>query len=379
MMAAEAGRSVAQVVEIRDAAAFERMRGDWNHLLQASASDCLFLSWEWLFTWWRNLAGDRRLSILAVYDDEELIGLAPFVVSRASAAFGHPFPVGEFLGSGYAGSDYLDVIARRGLEPQVAQALAAHLRGERAVFKWTNMRSEASAGALGDGLARSGWSVERTEVNVCPYIALSGRTWDSYLSSLGSEHRYNFQRKWKRLCRDFTVRYERVWSGHECCAAVVRMIELHQMRWCNRGESDAFHTSELVAFHREFAPLALDCGWLRLHELRADDRVIASLYGFLYGGRFYFYQSGLDPAYEKYSPGLIAMGLAIRNAIGEGAREYDLLHGAEPYKFHWGAESRPLIRLELFPPGFAGRVSQASVHLARISKRLASGVLGGVR
>ena len=40
------------------------------------ASDCgVFLTWEWLFTWWKHLSEDRRLSILTVRRGGELVDL----------------------------------------------------------------------------------------------------------------------------------------------------------------------------------------------------------------------------------------------------------------------------------------------------------------
>src|SRR6185437_5964034 len=98
---------------------------------------------------------------------------------------------------------------------------------------------------------------------------------------------------------------------------------------------NAFDTPVLVAFHHEVTRLALERGWLRLYVLRLNGRPAAGLYGFLYRSTFYFYQSGFDAAYHKQSVGLIAMGLGIKNAIEEGAKEYDLLHGSEDYKSHW--------------------------------------------
>src|SRR5262249_38093544 len=31
------------------------LRGEWTDLLAESAADCLFLTWEWLSTWWNHL------------------------------------------------------------------------------------------------------------------------------------------------------------------------------------------------------------------------------------------------------------------------------------------------------------------------------------
>jgi hypothetical protein len=90
----------------------------------------------------------------------------------------------------------------------------------------------------------------------------------------------------------------------------------------------------------------------------------------LYRGTFYFYQSGLDAAYDKYSAGLVTMGLAIKRAIEEGAEEYDLLHGNEAYKSHWSCDSRELSRLEVYPPRPLGWIFRSSVEVERGARRI---------
>jgi CelD/BcsL family acetyltransferase involved in cellulose biosynthesis len=103
--------SLVQVEKIESSEAFERLAGEWTELLAASRSDCLFLTWEWLFTWWKHLSGARRLSILAVRSRGELIALAPFASRpRRLEKF---LSVGalEFLGTGSVGSDYLEQLS----------------------------------------------------------------------------------------------------------------------------------------------------------------------------------------------------------------------------------------------------------------------------
>ena len=141
-----------------------------------------------------------------------------------------------------------------------------------------------------------------------------------------------------------------------------------------RGRSDAFHTPSLVNFHREIAQIARARGWLRLFILRLNGAPAAGLYGLLYKRKFYFYQSGFDPAFEKWGVGSVTMGLAIQYAIEEGAEEYDFLHGDEPYKRHWAREQRALSRIELYPPGPSGWIQ----YSARAAARSARGMLYGV-
>jgi CelD/BcsL family acetyltransferase involved in cellulose biosynthesis len=377
-MSAATDTSASTRVEwIADPILLQKLEPEWNDLLQNSNSDCLFLTWEWLSTWWKHLAEDRSLAVLTVRCDGRLAGIAPCCLKPADWKQVRPLPVMEFLGSGFVGSDYLDFIVRAGCEEFVERALAAELATREVVHKWTQLRHRARAQRLASELNQSGWIVGETTTNVCPYIPLEGATWESYLGTLGSEHRYNFHRKWKRLNRDFSVRFEAVRTPEECEEAIPQLIEQHNTRWSERGGSDAFHLPALTAFHREFSQIALERGWLRLYVLRLDEKPAAFLYGFLYGRKFYFYQSGFDAAYAKHSPGLLSMGLAIRSAIEEGAEEYDLLHGDESYKAHWSLDKRDLIRLELYPPNPVGRICRTAIGLARASRTLASRVIPG--
>jgi CelD/BcsL family acetyltransferase involved in cellulose biosynthesis len=360
------------VEQISEAAAFSRLREDWAELLEASESACVFLTWEWLHTWWKHLAGGRSLAILAVRRGGELIALAPFCLKPVSLSRARSFPVLEFLGSGFAGSDYLDVIVRKGSGAEARQALTAWLATRRLPLKLTNTRQGGSAAAgILAGLRERGWSAAETNTNICPFIPLAGASWNSYLASLSAEHRYTFHRKWRCLNRDYEVRFEQAHAPEQCREAIDLLIAQHNTRWRGRGGSDAFHTADLVAFHREWTQLALRRGWLRLYVLRLNDKPAACLYGLLYRGTFYFYQSSFDADYARASVGLVAMGLAIRSAIGEGALEYDLLHGAEAYKSHWSRHSRDLARLESFPPGGFGEFCRLSVELGRASRALA--------
>jgi CelD/BcsL family acetyltransferase involved in cellulose biosynthesis len=371
---------VMEVETIRTLPGFLCLKDEWCELQCSSDATSLFLSWEWLYTWWKELAEDRELWILAVRGEGKLMAVAPFCRRPASLRVAGAIPVVEFLGSGTVGSDYLDVIVRHGWELQAREALASHLCHARPVLRWTNVAANTSSAArvsalLGD----SGWNVREATTNVCPFITLAGKSWEDYLASLGAEHRYNFHRKWRRLNRDYAVSFDQAATEAECGESIDLAMQLHRLRWSEHGESEAFHTPQVVAFHRSFARLALQRGWLRLYILRLNGKPAACLYGFLYGEKFYFYQSGFDPAFEKYSVGMICMGLGIQKAVEEGASEYDMLHGAEPYKFHWARESREIVRFELYPPGRRGWLSRSIVELERASRRLARRALVGSR
>jgi len=254
--------------------------------------------------------------------------------------------------------------------------LAEYLRHGTLMLELTQLeRRSCLAQKFAAELNRRGWSLSEAKTNVCPFIKLSGHSWQSYLDTLGSEHRYNFGRRLKNLMKQFEVRFEQVRSEEQRREALPLLIALHNLRWRNRVFSEAFYTADLVSFHDELSRWALEQGWLRLFVLRLDGKPAAALYGFSYHRVFYYFQAGFDPIYGKYSVGLVTMGLAIKSAIEEGVEEYDLLHGDEPYKFHWARAARELCRLELYPPGARGVLYKGTLEVSRATRRMARRML----
>jgi CelD/BcsL family acetyltransferase involved in cellulose biosynthesis len=356
---------------VEDREGFARLGEEWDDLLARSGSSSLFLTWEWLFTWWKHLSGDRRLLILVVRRGGETLAICPFAVRPARASRLLPFRAIEFLGTGSVGSDYLDLIVRPGAEAEAFEELAARLTDLRLPLELPQVRIDGScARILASRLAPRGWSHSTRPTNVCPFIELSGLDWASYLGSLGPAHRANMLRRLRGLERLGEARLEPVRSEEERREALSLLIALHNERWRHRGGSDAFNDRAIIAFHEEFSRIALRSGWLRLMVLRVGGVAVAFFYGFRYGTTLSFYQSGFDPAWSGHSVGLVTMGLAIKRAIEEGAGEFDLLHGAESYKYRWARQERAIGRLELYPPLLRGWATRGAARLGRAARRL---------
>jgi len=369
---------VLTIVPIENPEGFRGLQEEWSELLESSASNCIFLTWEWLYTWWKHLSGRRRLLILTVRaGGGRLVAIAPFAIRPRALLDLTPFAAVEFLGTGSIGSDYLDIIVRRGSEEAVCSTLTEYLGRRKLSLRLAQVNAESSVSReIAHALSRQRWNLREWQTNICPYIALSGHTWDSYLAALGSEHRYNLRRRIRRLNADYEVDFKQAETDTQRAEALSALVALHNSRWQMRGGSDALNCRSLVDFHDEWSRLALARGWLRLFVLRLKGRPAAVLYGLRYSGTFSFYQSGFDPEYSRHSIGLVTLGLTIKHAIEEGASEYDMLHGDEEYKFHWAGSARRLIRMELHPPNGRGLLCRgargAREGAGRAARRLLS-------
>ena len=328
--------------------AFRRVREEWTDLLDASGSWNPFLTWEWMWAWWTHLRDNASLQIVTVRANGQLIAIAPLMSVRRGLSL--PARL-EFIGTGAAGADYLDLIVRQGHDTAALAALSGYFDEQQ----WSLHLDHLPPNPMAASLTLTDWTAIEGSPDVCPYIDLAGLTWDAYLASLGSSHRANFRRRLRALEADFTLDFSPVTSQADRRRITEALFLFHDQRWTDCGGSTAFSTTPLRAFHQDLTRSALDSGWLRMYALSLNGTLAAAMYGFARDGKFYFYQHGFDVAYSRNSVGLVLMGLTIRAAIGEQMREFDMLYGHEPYKKLWAARQRPLGRLMLFPPRLAGR------------------------
>ncbi len=344
---------------IKDAPAVLELGRHWNELL-ASASRTPFLTWEWQQAWWTHLRDTALPSAITVRSGGQLIAIAPLVMRP-----GRLSPRLEFLGAGQGGADYLDLIVRANHESEAITAVARTIDALQIPVLLDHLPPSALAEGLRPHLESAGWSAIETSPDVCPFVALKGQTWESYLATLGASHRANFRRRQRTLTANFAVRFEPVSGENDRRLALDALKQFHARRWQSEGPSATFADPALERFQDDFTRAALDAGWLRLYILWLNDVPAAVMYGFMGGDRFYFYQHGFHEDYANYGVGLVLMGMTIRAALEDGAAEFDMLYGHEPYKYLWARSERRLGRLQFFPPNPSGRLLRRHAETRR--------------
>jgi len=327
---------------------------DWDRL----SGGVPFRSWAWLSAWWRHYGAGRkgaRLFVPCVFDSRErLVGLAAWYVEESASG-----RVVLPLGSGEVCSDYLSVLCQPGREEAVAAALADFLTADPAaqldgvprfdLIELTGIDAEDRAvGELARAMADRGNTVHRRPGPNCWRIALP-ETWDDYLAMLSKGHRKQIRRLERNLLDSGRATVHEVRSLADLDRAIEVMIELHQKRWRAAGQAGCFNSPAFAAFHRAVMPEMLQAGSLRLSWLEVDGRPAAAEYDLAGGDVVYAYQSGFDPELRDLEPGRVLGMAAIRRAIEQGFRGYDLLRGDEPYKAHWRARPRKSIELRVVP------------------------------
>jgi CelD/BcsL family acetyltransferase involved in cellulose biosynthesis/peptidoglycan/xylan/chitin deacetylase (PgdA/CDA1 family) len=320
--------------------------------LSLSASDTLFLTWEWCEAWWRNYGNARPLCVLAAWEEGELRGIAP-LFQDTERRYGGRWSSLRFIGDGSHDSDYLDCFAQPSREREVISAFAAFLASGQG-RDWDELdlhgplENSPCARAWEEVAGERGWllSIDSIPCAVLPFQA----SWDAYLQSLKPRFRSKV-----RSCMGFFEQSARE-LPQECKEAqdvrswLETLFDLHTRRWFTKNQPGVFHNRHKRSFYLDFSRTALQKGWLAFHHLKWGERTLALQYGFVYRNRFLLLQEGYDPDFETLRPGVALRGLLMRQFLEAGLHEYDFLAGFASYKRDWGAGEKTSIRLKMIPP-----------------------------
>lgn len=327
-----------------------RLQPLWNPLVEASSHPNPFLSWEWITAWLDVLAADDELQVLVVRRSggDAVVGIAPFVVQRRPVGGPTLWRELVFMGCTFAGPDHLDCIAAEGWSPAVAEVVADWLRspslkqsGDLVRIDGLRPDSELVATLL-EGIpprARAVWEIR------APFVALPS-SWEEHEDRLRGKFRRDVDRRGRKLEAeaDGPVSFVTIEGETGLRRGLTDLFRLHQ---AGKKRGGAFDTMRKQQFYRRVALRFAREGWLRLHLLKVGDETIAAALCFSYGGKCWFYQTGFDDEWRGYAPGFLVLRHAIRRAIDEGAREFDMLRGGHQYKYDWGAEPRSILKTRL--------------------------------
>ena len=354
---------------------FYSLRDEWTELLADSDTNSVFVTWEWMWAWWQTFREGKDLCLLLVREPGgRLIGIAPLYIGKAAWLKKLRVTEVRFLSTGEPLSpDYLGVIAARGKEKHVAQAVLTHMVSQRG---WAAIRlremAEDSPGlsALESAARELNLKTWRSPRAVCPRGPLPA-SWEAYLQSVSKNTRHSIRRRIRRLEEECEVRFFRWERERPIAEGIGQLVRLHRLRWEPGVHEHAFADPRCADFHRLAARLFYARDWLRLYTLEVNQQVAAMAYCFLYNGILHYFQSGFDPQWSSSGVGIVCLAKGIQDAIEEGATALDLLKGSYDYKYMFVSGEKRSVDLVIASSTAQGKAA----HLSHLCRRYAKQAL----
>jgi len=354
---------------IDDSSRLSNLHDEWNALLERSPAATVFLTHEWLCTWWDVFGGGKQLAVLLARDGGRLVGIAPLYLERRRVCGVFPLRQLRFLASRVTPADYLGFVIEQGRETEVAVAFAEFLLES---LRWDLMLLTDMPEQAGPLEHLCAWADGRRMVSStrpkhrCPYVSLPDR-WDAFMEQPDRHYKHVIRgRELRKLTRQHQTRAELCVSGRRIDPALDTLMRLHTERWNSDGLPGQFATESQREFYRKVAHALAKQGWLRLSELDVDGETVAMLLGAEYGGEYYMIQTACGRKGRDLRAGNVILYRAFESLVGH-VRGFHMLRGAEPYKYKWGGVDRRTVDLFLWR-GAKGRLChQVQKVVARLS------------
>ena len=328
-----------KIFEINRIDKFFELKHEWNEVLNKSRDNNIFLTWEYLSTYWTHFGKDKKLKILYITNNNEIIAIAPLRQSR----YGYSGPLGY---------DVIEPLGYRGLMPEGADytgliftereayclELFLHYLVEHDSWRFIYMYDIPETSIITDLLPNLSKDTPRFDINkgvACPYISIPNSI-EIFMKELNSNFRKNLRRSKRNLEKDHPKvelkKYDEFGSVEE---AMKIFFNLHQERWTSKDMLGVFNTQKVRDFYINIAKLFAEKGWLALYFLTVSGEPIATQYCYEYQKKMYYILGGFDPIYSSYSVGHLMLLKIIEKCIEKKIGEYDLLKGGESYKFRY--------------------------------------------
>lgn len=330
---------------------FASIKAQWDRLLSASALQSAFLSWEWLYAWWKVNSSGKQLWLVTAWRGDELAGVAPLMLEKRNGFL----KVLANLGTPQSDvSGFLHYPDDHNVVESLIENLAAG-RNEWHILELNELeKSWLDRQGIADKFRMAGFTLTE-DSNDHYYIQLENN-WEKFSTKLARKFRYNLRRA-LRLAEEMGAVELRQFSGGRLTQEVLdSIVEINQHSNYPRLYNSQCEQALIRGLIENMASSRYR---FTAYILSVDNKSVAYEYGFEHQGRFEDWRSGFDKRFPpQISVGKLLAMKVVQECISRSITEIDFLRGDEAYKLEWEPSARVFSRMRVFNnsiPSFAAR------------------------
>lgn len=340
---------------------FSGMRQNWNELLKASNANDLFMSWEWIKTWWDVWGKDLNLELYlhGIYDQGQLIGILPLYYFNERRLGLREY---QFIGNTWGRfstirSEYMSAI----LDARWEVPLDDYIN------RWIRKRGVLSHLIFSDVTEPHAFTTNSVirKVEQGYRLDTSGSL-EVYKAKLSSATRLKVFNRREYLARKYTsfeFGFYQLDNGN-VDFFFRKLNDFHRLRW-GRPCFDEL----AVRFHKTLIS-SLDQSHVKLSYLKINDEVVSLSYNLLMSRCAYNIQSGYKEDFDKkIALGSLHFGYLIEEFFYDNAvDQFDLLAGrgkSSNYKESFRGAPENFFTVQVFPSGALRGIVKSALELKR--------------
>jgi CelD/BcsL family acetyltransferase involved in cellulose biosynthesis len=333
-----------------------------------------FLTFDWCLAWWEHFAERRllvtdSLSVLSFRDSRGvLVGIAPLMLTRAPGFEALSVRQLQLFGADPNVTEIRSLVVGPEHEAQVYAALMRHLQLQSRQWDWLLLNGVSDDPALTSIIEKSFPRVQWRRALPNYTLALP-KTFAEFKSSRSRNIKESLRKCYNSLKRDgLTFEFRVLTSAAEVDLALTDLFRLHRLRsqlTDTVAHPDTFAAASSRRFLRALCQRLALRGRVRLFQLVIDGQVVAARVAFVCQDCLYFYYSGYEPAFRRYSVMTTLLAEALRYAIEQGLTSANLATGRDVGKQRWSPQERMYRDVLLVSPSLRGGIAYGACALAK--------------
>lgn len=319
---------------------FAALKEDWVSLCANRVPKTAFLTWEWLYSWWKNYGENKELWLLTAWKEQRLIGLAPLMLSKESR-LGLRYQLLQSIGK--PNTDEGDFLILED-EEQVLDLFFNYLNSRKKIWdaiELCELNSKSPIALLIIKKLQENRFTIKKHINPHFYIQTS-KGWDEYWKSISKNTRESVEKRFKQGRKKFNLEFQYIkseaiqWEHFELIHAINQ----------NAKYSKKYGSLRELNYLKDLVSTMRDKEYLEIIFLYMEGKPVAYDYGFNIEGKFEDWRTGYDTNYSTQGVGKLLLFLMLQYQFKDDKyHTFDFLRGAYEYKTQWNPESCDYINL----------------------------------
>jgi CelD/BcsL family acetyltransferase involved in cellulose biosynthesis len=317
----------------------EELSSTWESLSAQGLCPNLFMSYPWVATWAEHLEAVAAPAVVVGYSHGDAVGIAPLFRGK-DGRIGFPIspnPMslrGELIVGEAHGRDF-------------GVAVLEHLGRTRRPLQLRGVpRGSITYSCLADpGRSRAFIRHERT-VREAPYIDI-GTSWEEYLATRPRKVVHEWERKIRKIERAGGISV-RTREGEDVESLVGRFVDVEGRSW-KEEHGSSIGQRGVASFYIKVARLAAERGWFLPFWLELDGRIIAFVYGFVFGGAYWAIKTSYDQEHAELAPGVRLFYEVIGHTFRTGLARFDFVGHRSRWTGEWATGWLEHVDVALYP------------------------------
>lgn len=333
-----------QIKKITKQAEFAELEKEWGELLKSAESQSVFLTWEWNYSWWEAFGEKYELFVIAIFDDKELIGIAPLYKERSFF-----FKRLRFISDQNNISRELGFVLKKDREEEILKKIKDFLEKEKSwdMLYWF--------GAIDSLHAFQFWHDLFDDKKIFlrqikgKYSGVELDDWDKYITTLRPRQRSKVRSLLKKYVEaeereelEFVVTREKADLENQ----FLSFIDLHQKRWNKKNKPGMFGEAGYTQFMKNVSSRLLANDELFFCHLKYQRRYIAHQLCVQKNNVVHLINEAYDEEFKSFSAGNMLRTVAFKYLCEQGV-VYDFLNNYSFHKKSWGATPANQYHLEI--------------------------------